>query len=272
MYLLPGNAVNRSAPLNRGLASWFMVLPNRFGGGGGNTYRDLQGRNHGTLTSSPTWSGNRPPGGYGSIYCTGGSHILFNNAAFLAAFTGASVWTVCWWEHAAAYGTNPASWAFDSAGDLLVMYSFDDSGGNGPRVYKDGNQINVDAGAPSVNTWHRYCLTNRSSTDHELYVDGVSLATNSGNWSIPTSLTSFAIGKDILAGQPSTSYHDGYRLFLRGFSASEAAQDYRASSRGYQNELNWQRYPVVDTQQAAGGFLPAWAYNQQSYIVGGGLT
>src|SRR5688572_20641043 len=63
-YLNYGQAVNRAHPLNRGLVSWWMNLPQR---GKGNTFFDIAGRNHGTLLNGPVWSGPPHPGGWGSL-------------------------------------------------------------------------------------------------------------------------------------------------------------------------------------------------------------
>src|SRR5688572_2591053 len=96
-YLLPGDAVNRASPLNRGLVSWYMVLPNRIGGGG-NTLRDLCRRNHGTLTNGPTWSGSRAPGAFGSISLDGSNDYI--NLGTGNRFFGSSLTNpftiVCW--------------------------------------------------------------------------------------------------------------------------------------------------------------------------------
>ena len=60
-----GQIVNRASPLNRGLVSWWLNLPQR---GKGNTFFDIAGRNHGTLTNGPTFQGPLGrPGGFGSI-------------------------------------------------------------------------------------------------------------------------------------------------------------------------------------------------------------
>lgn len=51
-YLDLGNPVAHDHPLNQGLVAWWLPLPNNQGGG---TLFDIEGGNHGTLTSGPTW-------------------------------------------------------------------------------------------------------------------------------------------------------------------------------------------------------------------------
>lgn len=58
--------VNWSHPLNRGLVSWWLAMPHS--GRRGLTWRDLCGRNHGTLTNGPVWGGAKGRrGGFASL-------------------------------------------------------------------------------------------------------------------------------------------------------------------------------------------------------------
>lgn len=60
--ILYGDALNRSHPLARGLAGFWIPLPGR---GTGRTFYDLANGYNGTLTNGPTWAAG--PNGFGAI-------------------------------------------------------------------------------------------------------------------------------------------------------------------------------------------------------------
>lgn len=270
MFLLPGNAVNRSAPLNRGLVSWWMTLPNRLGGGG-NTFRDLMGRNHGTLTNGPTWSGNRRLGGFGSIAGTSAASSWVD-CSRITQLDGATRVTIRGWIYRSSTGS---------------IAGFGRSPNTSNRVgiiwYSDGNlYFCVDTGAGQAyrsvaqagTGWHYVELDYDGSLAGTAriaaYVDGVSKTGSTSGTppsSIPSHANSFGIntyadgtggGGQVIGNG---SYDDVSITVNSAFSSR-----YTASARGYQNELNWQRYPVVGAEQAAATFNPAWAINSNAYI------
>ena len=77
--------INWNSPLNRGLISWWMVLPRWRGG---LTWRDLRGRNHGTLTNmapATDWVVSTRRGGLGALDFDG------VNDNVLASYTPAAI-------------------------------------------------------------------------------------------------------------------------------------------------------------------------------------
>jgi len=123
MYLLPGNLVNRAAPLNRGMVIWWLHLPNRLTGGG-NTLRDIWGLNHGTLTNGPTWSGPIGRPAYGSLGFSSASSqsVKVPNSAAITAGDIDILFSAC--VILTAKGHNRAIiWKGDpSNGEYLLQY------------------------------------------------------------------------------------------------------------------------------------------------------
>lgn len=232
MFLLPGNAVNRSAPLNRGLTAWWLHLPNRLGCGGV-TFRDLTGSYHGTLTNSPTWNGLRNPGGFGSLLFNDSNNYVTTSASSVSTTYSFSAWCCL-----NANGNYP----------MVVTGT-----GNNCDLRFEANtrvpQFRGTAGSSviALNTWVHLCVSVSSATA-TLYVNGKSEATGSAG---SPSLSSLQIGR-----RSDGFYFPGWindvRFYSsRALSASEVSALYRASMAGYQNELNWQRYPVIESPQAA---------------------
>lgn len=61
----------------------------------------------------------------------------------------------------------------------LLMYPFDSSGGNGLRIFWNGATIiNQNDGAVADGDLHSFVFLSRNSTDHEAYVNGISVGTS----------------------------------------------------------------------------------------------
>jgi len=76
------NPINWSHSLASGLAAWWKVVPQFWGG---NVLRDLVGENHGTLTNmdaASDWLGMHGPGGFGSIDLDGTNDFIDCGTAF----------------------------------------------------------------------------------------------------------------------------------------------------------------------------------------------
>jgi len=262
MFLLPGNAVNRAAPLNRGLLGWWMVLPNRLGGGG-NTFRDLMGRNHGTLTNGPTWSSLRPPGGFGSLkFTASSSHYVSCGSSASHALAG-NDFHVGFWVNPNSVSSYQLGIARDDGinRDFGLGYGFT----TGKIIYFRGLgsfPVIESTNAVVVTGAWNFIEAIRTGSTVRLYRNGVlaGSGTDSNTTSITANLT--IGGRDQGGG---TQYVDGYisEAFIK---LNQGVSRYFQSISGYQNELNWQRYPVYGTEQAAATFNPAWAINSNAYI------
>lgn len=78
----------------------------------------------------------------------------------------------------------------------LVIYPYDDDSGDGARVHFDsGDIINIDGSTiPADGTAHHFTFVSRSSTEHELYVDGALVGTSSATAVLDDAPTELRIG------------------------------------------------------------------------------
>lgn len=259
MFLLPGNAVNRSAPNNYGLIDWWKVLPG-FLGGGGNTLRNIASTNHITLTNSPTWSGSRPVGQFGSISFDGS-----NDSMASASAPRVVPLTVCFWYFTPSSITgNPVVMAQGSDAFNSALWDWGIYHGSSTSLtcHFQSSSVNVTITA-GVWTHFAFVLKDTATTKAKMYLNGVLTATSVNN--AGTQLSTGLV-RTLTGAQRAVSRYDDIILFSTAFTAERAMNQFTASRRGYQNELNWQRYPVYGTEQAAATFNPAWAINSNAYI------
>lgn len=261
MYLLPGNAVNRSAHVNGGLKFFGMVLPNRLGGGG-TKYRDWAGIKHGTFTgSSISYSGDHPPGGYGSI------SVNNSYVAIPRVMTAVSQFRISFWLQTPS---TPSS-------DQAVAGKWDNGTGtkqwlirwnSGLQCFmrKSDNltEANVTLTTLATPGWNFITFAGDGSTvtatlNGSKEVVSASLA---GPY-IPTDTDDWEIGRG-----RTTSGGGIWKIdqFAIGSLAVNRDAVYEDSINGLLGRLNWQSRPVCGAQQAAGTFNPAWAVNSNAYI------
>jgi len=257
-----GDLVNRASPLNRGLVSWWLAVPWYMSGP---RLIDIAGRNHGTLTNGPTRGGTSRPKGYGQLEFVNSSD-QYVDCGRITAIDGAAALTMTCWCYTssttvphgfgrAAAANNRVSVQF--AGDGFLYWIIDTGSGQ-------GYNYQTRAGTPGSGVgWHHYCMvfdgSQAGSARIAGYIDGVaqSLAAGiNGPTSLPSDSSSFAIGRSQNSSSFSaTGYADDSRLYSRALSAIEVRLLYLASLGGYQNEFNWQRYPVFGTDQGGAALV-----------------
>jgi hypothetical protein len=246
-----GNPVNRQAPLNRGLVSWWMNLPQRRGG---TRFLDLCGRHHGTLTNGPTWGGPLNPGGWGSLVFTSGKYVSIPDAASLDLTVN---WTVSYWYTRVGSGTTPCIAKYVTAGENrsfwlessqnTVMRASFSSDGTSAALATYSFSTSNDLGS----TYH--VTFSKTGSDLTCYKNGVSLGTQTVI--DPFAGTApFEIGGSSVLGTTSNRM-DGVGVWSRGLSASEASALYQASRQGYGLELSYSNRPFIFDM--GGGAAPA---------------
>ncbi len=262
--ILPGNAVNRSAPLNRGLVSWWMHLPNRLGGGG-LKFRDLYNRKHATIEGA-TWKGNSgKSSGWGALSFDGTDDRALATSVAAVAFPA----TLC------------ATFMQRSGGaaNPVILAHHTNSANDGYRLQIVSNKFACTFGAVAV-----YDSGFTISTD--VWYRGIaSITANNGTvtfWlanlstgGIQTSST--AVGTAVgtpdcieIADNDVGGIHnyfsgliDDCQHYSRALSDSQARDSIQATRRDYCNELNWIQRPIVSAEQAAAASF--------AYIIGGGV-
>lgn len=266
--LLPSCVVNKAAPLNRGLASWWMVLPNRLGGGG-NTFRDWNGHNHGTL-NGPTWGGRSHPGlrfdavnDYVSYtntipFGSGDFSVVANIVRLGTAGGTGTLNNVVFQQRRDAVGTgqcavllflntshSPAAQIRDSVGDAVTV--------TGTTV-------------TSVGVPYQLALTKTSSV-LRVALNGISEATSAHTLSgdFASSIDYRDFGRSRFSGADQ-SFFNGLLLsvsvYSRALSVPDLARLRLAFLQGYPNELNWITRPVLSGQDGGVGGVFAPFYYQ----------
>lgn len=240
-----GRLVNQASPLNRGLVSWWLTLPQ---GGKGDTFFDICGKNHGDLTGGPTWVGSLGrPGGYGAI-----DFDATDDYALITAKSLAGVLTYCAWIYPDTLAAN-----FESASGHFVV--FGTAGGNDSVMVNQtsvairtlGTDVPVVTNPDfTTGSWQHLCLTRDSADLVTVYRNGVSAGTATASGSM----------EPIHIGRRSSFYADGRMDDVRTFevckSASEVWQLYNDSRQGYPTTLNRIRLPVLGGAAAPDLFWP----------------
>lgn len=257
------NLVDTGDPLNRGLVLWWLVLPNPRNTG--SRFRDLTGKNHGTLINGPTWQGLRGrKGGFGSLLFDGSNDIVEGSYVYDIGTT----WTAsCWYKRSNTSRSSPGN-------DFLIVvengfYLMVGDTSAGPLANKIGcyGPVNLAlTGTASVtNTdWHHAVVT-RNGSSYVLYFDGRQDATGTlteanGTLSVPK------FGG--FSSSPTFGYYagqvDDVRLYNRALSASEVRRLYDDSRMGYPSTLR-RINPVTYFLPSASSAFP-FHYYQQLYL------
>ncbi len=244
--------VKLSSPLNRGLVSWWLALP-QGQWAGGLSVRDLMNRHHMTLQNSSQWSGPNieRKGGFGRIEYDGSSEYASTPGVSSLSFGDGSAdspFTVMCWafmNDASAFramtrNTASSVWAFGtSPTDNLHFICYDDSAGKNISASTTGTLTALEG------TWVHIVGTYNgvgNETGLFVYVNGVQQAasqtTGGGYISMePLPDVDLEFGRIVEA-----SYADGlmddYRIHNRELSAEEIQQIYTDSLNGYKDSLN----------------------------------
>jgi hypothetical protein len=222
-----GQPVNRGCPLNYGLVSWWLAMPHRWNG---NTFFDIAGTNHGTLTNGPTWGGALGrPGGTGSL--SGNGSV---NGVPTALSIPNTAYTMMGWIRMNGTGDYPVLMSSHGANWTAIRFF-----GGSTRLnllHCDAVDLNVDvADALTTGVWYHVAQTWNGATA-KLYINGVEkLSGNSA--AVPTG--TIDIGYDSSSGiRKLNANYDSLSVHNRGLSASEVLWSLDDSRRGYPLTLN----------------------------------
>lgn len=223
-------SVNKDHPLTRGLISWNIVLPNT---SGGNYLYDISGnQNHGTINSTAKWVGRENGGGV-DTQSTG--LISINSVA--AKLAARSEFTISFW--AAKFGGSEAlNAAFTlrpspvNASKTLIIYPYDSP--NGHIFY---NAVFMDVvGLAKDGQWNHFVFTNRSSTDHRYFINGVEYGSSSTSKTLSGDISVLEFG--LYPAQTFEGLLDNLMIYDRGLSDLEINGLYHEGLSSNPNLLN----------------------------------
>jgi hypothetical protein len=260
--LYPGCPVNWQSPLNRGLESWWRVLPGR---AGGTRWWDLCERAHGTLvgvtlgSATSGWTAMAPPGGAGGMRLDG-TNDKMSTGRPLSQFVTAAAGTITVWARPVTTGPSAANtWS----GGAIVADGDGGGGGNYLTIVHatiggtDAIWVaNFTSGGDTtfpipytVGAWVHIGWVHDGSTLYA-YKNGKQVG------SVATADTlqlqyNFCCGTTYTGSPYFQGDLDDVRIGKRALGAPEMAALYRASSQGYPDEIRWQPWPPLWGQTAA---------------------
>lgn len=228
-----GPSINRSHPLARGLVGCWKVMPQRRGGV---TWRDICGRNNGTITnaSTPTaWSGDTYRGGYGSIAFDGSDDYVNVPDGFTRTISGLVQFSVTLWLKGNSFTNQPVIYAMTTGtGDLGVL----ETNSTGTELWwavrsTAAAQFSARIYTSSVASgWHHVAMVKTAAGDNgNLYLDGVLQTSYTGTLDNNPSSSGANVffGKYASAGLEFNGNIDDVRFYDRALSADEAKAIYR---------------------------------------------
>lgn len=244
--------VNWDCPLNRGLVSWWAILPdtNR----GSVTLRDLCGRNHGTLTNmepDSDWVTSTYPGQYGGLYTDG------TNEYITATLPGTDVigsWT---FEAVVSWGSGRIFRVGTAGTQTMFLY-------NGTNLYYETSSGSTNSAFSTSSLigagWKHLVLRHDASGNVNLWIDGKKDATTLTRTVNSFSPTSVTFGKELSTYGISTwSMAKWYSVAKSDSEILSLAMDART---GYPQTLNWIDYEGEYYEDAAPGGVGTPYYYQ----------
>lgn len=251
------------APLNRGLLRWWLCLPNQ---NRGNTWRELTRKSDATITGATVAGSRGRPGGWGCYEYNGTSDAGQAAAIDLSLV---STLTVSLWLYWNSYSTND-DLALETGTTFInqqgIFYINPNSSSNGGAVRvlinltTSGISLNGATFArPTAAAWHHYviCMDRNAGAQQVVaaYVDGVSKTLTPTN-SVTTSTGGFGnwqwnfMARNNGASLQGAGKLDDVRINNRILSASEAAELFRESAKGYPRLLRRSSPPSWYPEQA----------------------
>lgn len=233
----------------------------------GTTWRDLCGRNHGTLTNGPTWSPLTHPGGLGSLAFEGlmDQYVDIGSAGVLC---DPLTWLAWIWPES---GNSYLKIIGDSATGSGLDFNVEPSGGGGKLLANKQNVANIITGATALtfNAWSRVGFTYNSSTGAAaLYINGNQDATATSAQSLTRTGQWIGRGGN---GEAWHGYMDDVRILQGIMPASFFAQDYADCVVGSPRTLR--RMPTVTWfVPAAGGGAFSLSIESGSFALSGSVV
>ena len=244
-FINPYNPVNWNHPLNVGLVSWWLAIPQIFSGYGTITWNDLCRKNNGTLFNNALWDGTIRNNAFGAVSLNGVNQYVDLGLNQSLKF-GSGDFSYCGWILFDILGSSDsliiesndgtAERSFGkNAADNMVWFMRDNIGGAGHMISISNPT------AFKSNRWY-HCVSTRVGTNGYLYVDGIKVASGSaaslGNCDV--SNTSVKLGGRTVG---SLSYLDGkidgVKIYNRGLSDQEVSLLYYEEISKYRHTLNY---------------------------------
>jgi len=254
--------VNKSHPLNRGLVSWWMNMPNRWGGGG-LVLRDIAGVNHASIVGSGISYKGKVRSGYGSVDNDGTQANIEIPKSLVATEVNSSVFMWIQTSQGTNGGFGRSLFADRSSSTPIWKLDSLSSSASENRLFfthrDDSSSLTFVVGNTAINDGvPHYVGVTKSGTSITLFMDGLvdGSGTLNGDDSLTSTTTSIiSDAADSNASQNDFKFDD-IRLYHRTLSVGEVRALYNESLRGHPNTLNFSdpSYAVPSAPAAPTGF------------------
>jgi hypothetical protein len=256
-----GNPLNRSHPLARGVAGFWLPLSNN---SGGSRLFDLAGSNHGTLTNGPTWTAG--VNGFGAVSLDGTDDYIECGTTVTSVTSQMAM--ACWMRQDVDADNTQTLICWGGTNQYWMSLSF-----NGATLVLNGEYIGYPSLSSSVSLkgtgWRHIGGQRTAAGDFELYLDG-NLIASGAKVASPGTSGVFTIGRLTGSILYTRAILAGAVAYSRSLSAPEWSALYDQSRRGFPTLLNRTRRRsfALAAGGGGGGFQPAWA--MRSTVVLGG--
>lgn len=224
---------NLASLQTRGFVGWWPGFE-----GGGNIIRDYSGFGNHAVGNSNSWE-----------------HSIFENAAndfeagqdftaTIPAIDPDDGITMSFWAYSSVYAGSNVGFTLrsgGSAGDAILIYPYDSVSGDGARIWHGSNSINQNGAGLNDKIPHLFTYVNRSASDRELYVDGISVGTDFTSRSMST-LNSIDLGH---WNGSQDAAHSGFDFRLQNIAISPSEIRHR-----YAPQTRWELYAQQDRRVA----------------------
>lgn len=253
----PSAPVNWASTLNRGLLSWCRVLPARQGGV---RWVDLATGNPHALTNGASFGSLKAPRGSAALQLDGTNDYV---AGPTLTWPARQVTFSAWF-----YPTSVAAYACIISAANHRMDILPGSPAQ-LRVLWTGGDYHL-GGLLVANQWrHGIGMIDGLAQTVTILLDGVVVLANE----VDVAFNNTGFNGPLFFGTVEGSSGlfpgalDDLRIYQRVLTVREARALYEASVRGYPNELNWFRPPVVPSTVVAATFLPYQPWQQRGPIL-----
>lgn len=199
-----------------------------------------------TLTNTPTWTTGQILGAL-NFASASSEYGRTSASALRSALNNETSFTISFWVKASS-ATSAAIYiaeGFSGTGELIIYPCENSSGTARCRVWRGGNDI-VGPASHAFGAWAHIVYVVRSSTDRELYVNGVSRGTASAPLSLGGSITHVDVGGAADYGQFFNGDMDDVRIYTRALSAHDViALYYHPLKTAIYDETGYYEFPLA---------------------------
>jgi hypothetical protein len=199
-------------------------------------------------------------GNYGMSFDGTNEYVAVNTLA--TSMQGKNTFSVAFWASGSAYGADPAAFVLSDGGvssETFALYPYDNSGGNGFRVFYNGTSI-INENDATRTGWNYFAYVQNGATDHKIYVNGQQEGTSITSKTLDAQLDLSGIGGEGTLAEYFSGDLDEVAVWNVPLSASDITSLYNsgngavASSISSSNLLLYYDFEIGESNPVSGNF------------------